>query len=108
MLCLEAKSVTPFVNLARFSGNAAVEKVSGVKLYARLGGVHLHLTSGRRLVRGGRQREVLAWFIQDKVVVVAIAELKLRLVLYEARAGLRQPGELRGRGLHAAKLSRRN
>ena len=100
MLRLEAETIPPLIDLAPFALDAAVEKVAGVELHARLRRVDFEDPPAHRLIDSGRQRGRAA-AVQHKIVVVALAQEQLFILLLDPRADRRRLGKVHRRPFDA-------
>jgi len=83
MLRLQAKGKSPVIDPALFSRNRSVEEVSGIELHARLGCEHAQNPASGRLIHFCCLGQSAGRMIHYKVVVVAMAEMKLLIVRFD-------------------------
>src|SRR5438067_8545883 len=111
MLCLQCQPITEAIDGAAFAGDAAVEKIAGIKLQAWLGGGDLHRATTRGFddARGEYQGVCgRAAAIQNEVVIVAVAVANLRVLsLIYSRSDRSWRPEVERRALHGCDLARR-
>src|ERR1035437_3567494 len=86
MLRFHTEAVAELIDPATFARELAVEEVAGIKLQTRLGGEDLQHPAGGRLIHAPHEAKLPHRFVDYPVVVVAAAELKLLVVLANARA----------------------
>jgi len=86
MLRLHAECAAARVCLAALAVQGAIQEIAGVKLQGRLGGPDLEDAAGLRLVHFRRLGEPGAGLVEHPVVVVALAELDLLVVGFDAGA----------------------
>ena len=108
VLRLQAEAVAALVDVAFLSGDGAVEKISRVELDAGLRGRDLQHATARGFVDARGQTEAVAFPVDHKVVIVAVAEDQLLVAVVDARADLRRRGEVERRALDRAKFAGRN
>src|SRR5215471_17315023 len=86
MLGFQAESGAAAIHLAFFAMNGSIQEVAAIELHAGFGSPHFHCPATVRLVNFRRQGErMLAFRIQDPVVIVASAEFQLLVVLVDPR-----------------------
>src|SRR5215470_18734875 len=109
MLRLQAKSRALSVTDASFATRRAIQEISGVELHTGFRGPHLQHAASRGFYNTRSQRDRIAWFLpQDKIVVVAAAQLNLLVICIDARANRGWFAEIKRRSGDVAKLPRRN
>src|SRR5579875_3324803 len=79
--------------------------ISAVELDTWLGGKDFQGAARTWMVRAGSERWRVGGAVDDKVVVVADAELELLVGLVDALSDAGGPGEIEGRSLDAAQLA---
>lgn len=109
MLGLQAEAAAVRVGLPGFAGEGAVEEIAAVELQAGFGREHLEHAAGVRFVQArGQHRLGAAAGRQREVVVVAEAELQLRVVGRDALADRMRRGEVKGRAAHGGDFAGRD
>src|ERR1019366_7466751 len=96
MLRFHAEAVAELIGPAAFAGELAVEEVAGIELQPRLSGQDLQHATRGRFRHARHEAELPQRLIDDPVVVVTVAELKLLVVLTNARADGRRGAEIKG------------
>src|SRR4051812_20459605 len=99
MLGFETETEAAIVNLAVLAFDGAVKEIAGIELHAWLRSQHFHRAPGCWLVYICRCSQDARLPSQDKVVVIAISELKLFIVLLNSRADCRDRSEIEWRAL---------
>ena len=75
MLRFQAKTGMFMVNLAGFALQGPVHGVPGKELYPRLCGIDFHLPPALRIEDLGGQGQLIAFLIQDVVVIIPVLQL---------------------------------
>src|SRR6185436_7030938 len=107
MLRLETKTKTLLVNQPAFSGDAAVQKITAVKLKPGFGSPHLHDAATDGLIGPGCKRKLARGAVEHPVVIVASTKSKLLILLVDPRSNDCRPGEIHWRVLYASQFARR-
>jgi hypothetical protein len=105
MLGLEAESGAKTVDVAAFAFDASVQMIARVELHARLGCVDFKRSAGLGIDGACRERQTLLRSVQDKIVIVARAQLKLLMRLIDTFADSRFFPEIEGRSCHALQFA---
>ena len=105
MLRLQAEAISLAVDAALPSGDAAVEKVAGVELHARLGGCDLERASGRALDDARGVLELGARSCQHVIVIVPAAAMELDVVLSDPGSNRRESAEIERRAGNSRQLA---
>src|SRR6267378_6470338 len=105
MLRFHAESVSRFVYPTALACNCSAKMISSVKLHSRFGGQHFQHPPGSWLINARHQTEFTRRFIDDKILVVAAAELELFIVLIDASSDGRGFSEIEGRALYRFKFA---
>src|SRR6476469_6437102 len=98
MLRLEGNSVSEAIDSASFAGDAAVQKIAGVELQARLGREYVEGADARWLDDARSVHQRVVWCvsaIQNEVVIVPVAIADLRVpTLVNPRSDRRRSAEI--------------
>src|SRR5664279_719684 len=108
MLCFHAEAIAELIDPAALARELAVEEVAGIKLQTRLSGEDLQHPASGRLIHAPHEAKLPHRLVDDPIVVVAAAELKLLVVLADARANGRWRPEVKRRALYRLQLTRRD
>src|ERR1035441_6040845 len=108
MLRFHAEAVAELIDPTALARELAVEEVAGIKLQTRLSGEARQHPPGGRLIHAPHEAKLPHRFVDYPVVIVAAAELKLLVVLADARANGRWRPEVKGRAVHRLQLTRRD
>jgi len=82
MLGLHAKSVAPVISLTTFADNAAVQKISRVKLHSRFGSEDFHAASACFVPNTSDGSELPGRFIEDPVMIKTFGVLNLLVATF--------------------------
>src|SRR5579871_2377670 len=99
MLRFEAKRVALLIDVAVLAMHS-VEKITGVELHSRFGGVHFQHSAGSRVISAAHKHESRAFAVNHEVVVIAPAELNLFILLANSRANLFRFSEIEWSSMH--------
>src|ERR1700758_4866854 len=105
VLRLQAETVAALVDMAVLTDNRTVKEIASVELDAGLRGRDFEHTSASGLVGARRQREAVAFAVDDPVVVVAVAEDDLFVRVVDAGADPGGSGEIERRALDRAEFA---
>ena len=109
MLRLERNPIPETIDRASFAGDAAVEKIAGVELQARLGCEDVQRSPRRWLHDPRRAHQRIGCrssAIQNEVVIVPVAVADLRvLTLVNARSDCRRGAKIERRSGYRSNLS---
>src|SRR5260370_42615333 len=105
MLGLQAEGTTTPVRLASFTLDAAVEVVASVELNARLVRENFEHAAAGGFLDSCSQGGSRAISGQDPVMVVALAELQLLVILFDASANCGSFSKIEWRSAHRAQFS---
>src|ERR1035441_1947785 len=108
MLRFHAEAVAELIDPTALARELAVEEVAGIKLQTRLSGEDLQHPPGGRLIHAPHEAKLPHRFVDYPVVVVAAAELKLLVVLADARTNGGGRAEVKRRALDRLQLTRRD
>src|SRR5262249_37470930 len=86
MLRLHAETVALLINPAALAGEDPLEEIAGIKLHPGSGGKHFEHPAGGWFVTEPSQANLPRRFVEDEIVIVTLAELKLRVGFVDARA----------------------
>ena len=79
MLRLETQRRVQVRDLSAFAFDGAIQKIAGVELNSRLVGEDFHHAARGGFLHARGQRQSAADSVQDPVVIVAVAQLELRI-----------------------------
>src|SRR5438067_11801489 len=105
MLSFEAEGTTAPVRLASFTLDAGVEVVASVELNARLVGENFEHASAGGFFDSRSQCRSRAVFVQDPVMIVALTELQLLVILFDASANTGRSSKIEGRSAYGTQIS---
>src|SRR5947207_3503667 len=108
MLRLKATAGMPDVRDASLSYDAAVEKIAGIELHARLRRRDFHDAAALRFMDGRGISELSAARAQNEVVIITAGQPQLLVIVFDARPYRRRRGEVHRRIVHGPKLAGRN
>src|SRR5713226_5113093 len=108
MLGLQAEGSSAPIRPASFTLDAAVEVVASVELNARLVRENFEYAAAGGFLDSRSQCGSRAIFVQDPVVIVALAELQLLVILFDASANCDSFSKIEWRSAHRAQFSGRN
>ncbi len=103
MLGFKRKSRAASIDLSALAVNGPVEKIAGVELHAGLRGQDFQNAAAGRLLDTYGEAQALP--VQNPVVIVAVAELQLLIIRFDALADRDRLAEIEWRAGDGAKLA---
>ena len=97
VLRFHAKGVTVFILSAAFAGDAAVQKVSRVKLHSRLRGQDFEAASAGFIRNARDESQLPERFVKNPVMVITFSEMKLLVFAVDVRPDGRRLAKIEGR-----------
>src|SRR5437867_2095492 len=86
MLRLQAKPVTPFINVPLLTGYRSIQEIATVKLHPRLRSRDFQHSPGVWLMYSRRERQPVTFPVDDKIVIVSMPHDQLFIVVVYSSA----------------------
>ena len=80
MLGFQAEATPMMIDVTGFAGDIVFHKITGIKLYAGLGGIDFQRSTGFPFTGPGGQTASVRTLVQDPVVIVALGDYQLLIV----------------------------
>ena len=100
VLRLHAKAVAKLIRPAALAGDGAVQKIADLKLQAGFSRKHFQHAAYLRLVNRRHQSKLAERFVDDPIVVVAVAKFDLFIIRADPRADGRGRAKIERRAVH--------